>query len=331
MMSNKVEVCLTADIEFKINGAFAYPDRNQPVGADSVFRPANGVSEGLAALLAPLRDYGLPSTMFVETLQRIHFGPGPMREVVSRIEAVPGADIQLHVHPCWLNFRHADWRSRVKQGATHDQMAGRGVDAAAILQEAVDNFVEIVGRRPLALRTGNLSVDMDVYAAQMKLGIPLASSVGFALEPSPDPELHLHGGLARRCGVVEVPVTSFKTWSRREKLLTLEGNSFRQLLWVLDRCHAQQSGPVVILTHASEMAASIGDGMPPRYKALPANQKRWRSLCQYLANNADRFVVRSFSEAWEDWQRSCERPVAAMQASLGAELSHWLSWVGMAR
>ncbi len=329
-MGNTLEVCLTADIEFVINGALSAPDHHRPSGAESVFRVVDGREQGLAALLAPLAEFGLPATMFVETLQRIHFGEDPMRRVVERILATPRTDLQLHVHPCWLNFRSAAWATQVKHKKINDLMAGRGVGALPILEEAVSNFQELVGRKPLALRTGSLSVDMDVYASQARLGVPLASSVGVALQCPAEPELHLFSGLARRHGVVEVPVTTFKNWRGRQKLLTLGGNSFHQIQSVLELCRRQGSGPVVILTHASEMADSPGLVTPPRFRSLPNNQRRWRNLCRYLATNQDRYVVRSFTQAWANWHSAPEQTYDPVRTGFRGAVTEVLRRVALA-
>lgn len=329
-MGNTLEVCLTADIEFVINGALSAPEQHRPSGAESVFRVVDGREQGLAALLAPLVEFGLPATMFVETLQCIHFGQDPMRRVVERIMATPRMDLQLHVHPCWLNFRSADWAAQVKRKKTNDLMAGRGVaNVTPILEEAMSLFQELVGRKPLALRTGSLSVDMDVYAAQARLGVPLASSVGVAVQRPAEPELHLFSGLARRHGVVEVPVTTFKNWRGRPKLLTLAGNSFHQIQTVLELCRGQGSGPLVILTHASEMADSPGLVTPPRFRSLPNNQRRWRNLCRYLATNQDRYAVRSFSQAWASWQAAPEKTFDPVRTGFRGAATELLRHVGL--
>lgn len=297
-----------------------------------MFRVCHGREEGLEPLLEPLKRFGLPATMFVETLQCIYFDVAPMQRVVERIRSVPRMDVQLHVHPCWLNFRHDDWARRLDTEKTHDSMAGRGAELKAIVAEACHYFVRVGGSMPLAMRTGNLSVDLNVYAAQAGVGIPLASSVGLAMQPSTDEELRHYGGLFRHHGVVEVPVTSFRAVGIRggqDKLLTVAGNSLWQLRALLNWAYERQQGPVVILTHASEMADSPGLITPPVFEPLRRNQRRWASLCEYLAVNEERFDVCSFAEAWPRWQDSAQKSMSPYQAGLSAPMSQALAKFGL--
>jgi hypothetical protein len=58
----------------------------------------------------------MQATFFVETVQRHYFRDDPMRAQAARI-AEDGHELQLHVHPCWAVFQHADWPQRV--GCNH--------------------------------------------------------------------------------------------------------------------------------------------------------------------------------------------------------------------
>ena len=331
-MKNPVQVCLTADIEFVINGALTQPERHRPSGEDSVYRLCSGREEGLQPLLEPLQRFGLPATFFVESLQCIYFGLDPMRRVVDRLRRVPQMDLQLHVHPCWLNFREADWPVRVKDHGTHDAMAGRGAELDGIIAEAHNFFYQLTGQQALAMRTGNLSVDLAVYAAQARNGIPLASSIGTALQASPDAVLRQYGGLLRHEGVVEIPVTSFKALGPRgpmDKLLTLAGNSLWQICNLLDWAYETQAGPIVVLTHASEMADSPGLVSPPVFSPLRRNQRRWELLCKHLNGNRDRFNVCSFAQARPQWQQQPARVMNAFDGGIAAPISQMLAKVGV--
>ena len=332
-MKHPVQVCLTADIEFEINGSLAYPDVHRPCGAESVFRMQHDREEGLLPLVEPLQRFGLPATFFIETMQSIHFDFAPMQSVAERLRQIPGMDMQLHLHPCWLNFRGTDWPAGIKQLRTNDMMAGRGDKALAIIEEARDRFREITGQTPLALRTGNLSVDMNVYEAQAKAGIPLASNIGLAMAPSPDVALRQYGGLFCLHGVVEVPVTSFREAGlrgRRNKLLTLTGNSLWQLRRVLQWAYDNQQGPVVILTHVSEMAASPGLVTPPVFTARRNNQRRWALLCEYLSQSSHQYQVCSFMQGWDGWKQATEHRMPAMDAGLAGPASKVLARLGLA-
>jgi hypothetical protein len=334
MSPPRLEVCLTVDIEFDINGALTFPERHRPCGADAVVRPTGTGSTGLDALLEPLVRHGLPITAFVETLQCHHFGLGEMAGVVDRLRATSLVDLQLHLHPCWREFRHPDWPARVKTTPRNDDMARRGAQARTIIDEATGFFRELTGTAPLALRTGGLSVDRDVCRAQLAAGIPLASSVGRAYAPSPDPELRAYAGLLRCEGVTEAPVTSFRARGPRgpyDKLLTVAGNALGQIEQVLQWHRHTGTGPVVLLTHTSELAPVRGLRSPPLFDADRRVQRRWAALCEYLARRDDQFEVVSFAGAWPRWQQRASAVAAPLQGGFAVPLRQLLARAGWVR
>lgn len=333
MKHERLKVLLTADIEFDVNGSLTFPLSHSPAGAESVFRLSEGGAEhGLAPLLAPLRQYDLPATFFIETLQCHHFGLEPMGRVIERLVEHSKIDLQLHVHPCWRYFRDSNWRDSVQKIRRNDSMAGRGAECGEILSEAQAFFGQLTGSKPLALRTGSLSIDHAVYEAQAKLGIPLASSIGIALAPSPAPDLHAYSGLVRVDGVVEIPVTSFDALGLRgtqKKLLTVTGNALSQIVRVLEWHWRHASGPVVVLTHPSEMAPTYELKTPPEFTPAPLIQKRWGRLCQYLSENEDKFEVTSMQQSWGQFKTMPELRHSPYNGGPLPMLSQLLSRIGM--
>ncbi|MBL0355174.1 MAG: hypothetical protein WBB96_11890 [Candidatus Dechloromonas phosphoritropha] len=298
---------MTADIEFDIRGALTYPDRCSPAGFESVQRKVGGRSQGLAPLLRPLSEFGLPATFFVEAMQVAHFGTEPMASVVNELKQYPLFDLQLHAHPCWEYLLAPDWRQTVGQVVKNDSLAGRGVGGATrILSLAADYFRHLTGQSPVAFRPGNLRIDGDLLRAQAAVGLPLSSSGGKAYFVPEDPSLSLWSGVARQDSVTEIPVTSYQVgvpWKNLAKLLTVTGTPLSTMIRILEHAAKHNQGPVVFLTHASEMAkdaASIFE--PPRYVPLRTNQERWRELCCYLHENAARFRVLPFGPSVAFWQ-----------------------------
>lgn len=307
MPSQPLPVCLTADIEFEIRGALTYPDRCSPAGFESVQRENGGRSQGLASLLAPLSEFGLPATFFVEAMQVAHFGTEPMARVVKELKQYPLIDLQLHAHPCWEYLRAPDWRQTVGQVTKNDSMSGRGMAGAArILSLARDYFRQLTGQYPVAFRAGSLRIDGDLLRAQATVGLPLSSSGGKAYFGPEDPALSLWSGVARLDSVTELPVTSYKVGvpgKNLAKILTVTGTPLSTMIRILEHAAKHNQGPVVFLTHASEMAedaASIFE--PPHYLPLRANQERWRELCRYLHENEARFRVLPFGPSIAFWQ-----------------------------
>jgi hypothetical protein len=72
---------------------------------------------------------------------------------------------------------------------------------------------------------------------------------------------------------------------------------------ILEHAWRRSAGPIVFLTHASEMAVDTTDVYsPPSYSAHRENQRRWSSLCEFLDRNRDRFTVMSMGGARDYWE-----------------------------
>src|SRR5258708_11623478 len=108
----RTEICITVDTEFSIAGALTDPVRYQPVSDPPVYGRVGGQEHGLGFLLDCLQRHGLTATFFVECLNAAYFGDAPMGGVVERLLAA-GQDVQMHLHPEWLDFRDPRWRDTV--------------------------------------------------------------------------------------------------------------------------------------------------------------------------------------------------------------------------
>lgn len=332
-MLTPLPVCLTADIEFEIRGGLTYPDRCTPVGVDSVFRPHQGINQGLDKLLEPLAHHALPATFFIETLQCLHFGVEPMRRVIDQLKIHGNIDIQLHAHPCWSYLANDDWRQTVGQIKKNDSMSGRGVTGAKeILKTAIDQFQQLTGQAPVAFRSGSLKIDADLIQAQAESGISISSCVGRAYFNPQEPQLSLWAGTARFGPLTEVPVTSYQLGigsMLRPKLLTITGTPFPTMKRLLENSWQHGVGPIVFLTHASEMAADTTDiYTPPSYSAHAENQQRWSNLCEFLDRNRDRFQVLPLGSALDYWTTLEPASHAPYRGGLrdlaSATLSRWM-------
>lgn len=319
-MLPKLDVCITADIEFSINGAFKYPDSRRPAGAHSVTRIANGKSQGLGFILSTLETYGFYGTFFTEVLNIHYFGYSDIQSVVDQIQA-KNQDIQLHLHPCWCYFKAANWVEMLKYNPPDDSMAGLPLnEVQGIIQEGVDIFKKLTGHSPLAMRTGGFRVDRNIYIAMKNVGIFLSSNIGSAYFCPSDKELHLFGGLACIEEVTEVPVLSYQLYKignkTQNKLLTITGSSWSEIKSLLLSAWQQQAGPVIILTHAHEFSTEQGAMSVTEYSPHPANQNRFKKLCKFLRENNNLFEVVTFSQRTEEWKKKAPIQVNLLKTPL---------------
>ena len=288
----KTKVFLTIDTEFSIGGAFQAPQTVQPIGAQNVMCKVGKKSEGLDYLLDTFAAHELRATFFVEALQTAYFGDAPMGEIVQRIGAA-GHDLQLHLHPVWTYFDHPQWQQRLVQVQPNDDLHGRSVEQLVQwMQRGIDSFGRWGLPAPVALRTGNLMVDRNVYRAMAQVGLRVASNIARAVFEPAEPQLRFNAGIHRIEGVVELPVLTYadlKIGARtHRKVLTITGSSIGEARCLLDRAHAGSALSVVLLTHSHEFVK--GD-MRATLRPDRVNQRRLDAVCRYLHDNADRFEV----------------------------------------
>lgn len=292
-------VCITIDTEFSIAGAFADASR-RPVSDPMVWCEVGGRSQGLGFMLECFERARIPATFFVEALHRAYFQDDPMRPIVQRIRAA-GHDIQLHEHPCWSVYEHADWRERVRAKPNQDDFFGRDEDdSLRLIEQGIAVFADWGLPRPTVFRSGSLQHDDRLYRAIARSGMPYSSNVGVAIFDSGDPQYRLYAGSHERHGVIEFPVLTFCDWRvgarRHMKSLTIAGTSFAEMRTLLEQAHAARIEQVVILTHPFEYVQSR-DADLGHARAHGVNQGRLSALCAFLDGNRDRFLPSSLADA----------------------------------
>ena len=224
-----------------------------------------------------------------------------MAAVVDRIKAA-GQDIQLHVHPVWLNFVNGELPGNFPR---NDDCCGRSFeDLQRIFQLCIEVFQRWVGRKPLAIRTGSLRTDENVYRVMHALDIPLSSNVALGVFQPSEPGLRHHSGRHRIHGVMEVPVFSYQDMHivGRKHLKSLQITScswpeMRHLLWKARRAGVEN---IVILTHPSEFIKATDF----RYTTLTrnrVNQERLRRLCGFIQQHPQDFASADFSTRHAQW------------------------------
>ena len=293
----KLRVFLTIDTEFSIGGAFKAPQTVQPIDAQNLWCYVNGRSEGLGHVLDTFAAHGVRATFFVEALQAAYFGDLPMGEVAQHI-ADAGHDLQLHLHPAWTYFDDPQWQQRLALVQPNDDLHGCDVDQlVAWMQRGIATFSRWGLPEPVALRTGNLMVDRNVYRAMAQVGLKVASNIARAVFEPDEAALRLNAGIHHIEGIVELPVLTYADLKlgahTHRKALTITGSSQAEARCLLDRAHAVGAPSVVLLTHCHEFVKGDMRGAlaPDRI-----NQRRLDDICRYLRDNADRFDVTTMDQ-----------------------------------
>jgi hypothetical protein len=287
----KTKVVLTVDTEPSVAGAFIRGGSHTPLLREPIIGAVNGESQGLGFILKTLGQHGLTATFFVETVHTHYFSDNAMGEYVEMLLRA-GQDVQLHLHPCWLSFKRsrADWPAIVTDDC-HLLPAERLVE---LIEEGAGKIAAWSGTRPTAMRTGNFSTGLSVFAAMRAAGLRHASNVCLAIQRPAEPQLALEGGSGEFSGIRELPVTCFRDAGPvgRGRLRAMAVTALRaeEQIALLNAAHASGNEVVVILTHPFEFIKRRDF----RYSDLRRNritQKRLSDLCSFLFGNSDRFEV----------------------------------------
>ncbi len=295
------QICISIDTEFSIAGHFESPDTCMPVSDPMVYGEVNGKEEALGFILDTLERHHISATFFVECANYFYFGDAPMAAVVDRIKAA-GQDIQLHVHPVWLNFVNGELAGNFPR---NDYCSERSfADLQRIFELCIEVFERWTGKKPLAIRTGSLRTDANVYRVMRALNIPLSSNIALGVFQPREPELLHHSGRHRIHGVMELPVFTYQDMRlpgrRHQKSLQITSCSWpemRYLLWKARRAGVEN---IVILTHPSEFIKKTDF----RYTTLTrnrVNQQRLVRLCRFIQRHPDDFTSADFSTQQEHW------------------------------
>jgi hypothetical protein len=308
------QICISIDTEFTIAGHFERPETYLPVAEPAVYGTVDGKDEALGFLLETFERHNVAATFFVECANYCYFGDEPMQTVVKRLQAA-GQDVQLHIHPVWLSF-NKDPDTGIFP--PHDDCVGRSYDE---LHRAFSHCVGIyqrwVGRKPLAIRTGSLRADENVYRVMSDLGIPMSSNVAMGLYQPREPQLHHNSGRHLIQGVMELPVFTYrdiniagKSHQKSLQITSCSWPEMKHLLWKARRMGVEN---IVLLTHPFEYIKKTDF----QYKKLirnRVNQQRLQRLCEFITQHHQDFESADFSSQHQNWvaseldQKSIEMP-----------------------
>ncbi len=278
-----------------------------------IYGPTKQGNCALPLTFEVLNDYGLAGSFFVESLFALHFGLEPLQEVVSLVKE-SGHESQLQIQPEWVNESKTQLFDEDLPHST--SMCDFTLEQQTTL---IDIGLDLFKRTGLeginAFRAGNYGFNRDTLKALYANGIGIDSSynklsqLGIA-DVLPEQLLLQPTELE---GVVIYPVTVFGDSNHQNlRCLELTTCSYREFESVLFQAVEDEWDSVVIV------ADSFGLMTPGQERLDPIVFKRFKSLCQLLADHADVFNVRGFSEM---------QPHAATQQPgipVSGQLNHYL-------
>lgn len=288
-------VCLTVDTETSIGGAFARPYL-RPVGSKQrIYGQIGDKQYGIPLLMDIADRYGLRLTFFLEVLNKYFFGPGEVQQVCADILS-QGHDVQLHVHPNYLNFQLDQYIPPRFSDLIGSYELEKQLE---IIAEAKEFLTQIKGSPPLAFRAGCYGADLNTLQALCSLGFLIDSSYNQSFLPDscllPDWQLNT---VSRQQGIFELPITNFveRSGLRAARLMPLDLNAvgFEELRFILQN-HGADLGLVTIILHSFSFVRAFDaqyQRVRPRFEVI----RRFKRLCAFLAEHANRFKVVTMAE-----------------------------------
>ena len=290
----KMNIFLTVDTEHSIGGAFSNP-RLKPVNSMKRIFGRIGKKEYGIPLMMDIADrFGLKMVFFLEVLNRYFFGESESKQVCQYI-LHRGHDVQVHVHPNYLNFT-CEHPGRL---AFSDFMSAYPpARQIALLTEARDLLIRYGAPVPTAFRAGCFGAGQTTLAALKQAGFLFDSSFNRAYcgITCSILDAHINDAVSME-DIWEFPVTNFieqsHIRSRRFMPLDINGVSYREIEHVLLQSLEKGPSNITIILHSFSFIKAF-DVQYRRVKPRWTVIRRFEKLCRFLAENSSRFNVRTF-------------------------------------
>ncbi|MCB1773560.1 MAG: polysaccharide deacetylase family protein [Gammaproteobacteria bacterium] len=257
-----------------------------------VYGPTPRGDFALPATLSILREYGLPAVFFVEPLFSARFGIEPLREMVGLIVDA-GQEVQLHLHTEWLDEVDVPGLPRVGQKIPAMAQLDEH-DQAAVIAWGLARLAEAGAPAVNAFRAGSYGANQATLNALRQNGIFLDSSYNLGADVGVADMMPGERLVQPRVvdGLCIYPVSVLRLERQGAyRIAQVTALSFREMVAYLEQALADGWDSVVIVTHNFEMLS------PDKQHVDRFVERRFRQLCQYLAQHSDRYRVRGFADA----------------------------------
>lgn len=283
-----LDVYYTIDVEVWCDGW----ERIDEKFSDAFQRYIYGVSGsfGLPYQLDVLNAHGLKSVCFVEPLFAGRFGIAPLEEVVGLIASM-GHEVQLHMHPEWVDEARQPLLPNVRGKRQH--LRYYSLDEQSSLVSTGIEWLQRAGAdRPTAFRAGSFAFNADTLSALEAHRILVDSSYNASMfGPSSGVcpgQLLAWPQMIQ--DVLEMPMTVYADGRglRHAQLTACSSAELEHLLW---QALEQQRPAFLILSHNFEL---LDRDLSKVDKVVV---KRLHRLCEFLQRNSDCFNVRGMRDS----------------------------------
>jgi hypothetical protein len=288
----QVQVFITVDTELwpRVAGWNA-SDLHHTLRRDVFGATAEG-EFGIEYQMDVLESYGLKGVFLVEALFASAVGIEPLAVIVAAIQT-RGHEVQLHLHPEWLEWMPRPLFPRRSRCNMHQFTLGEQVE---LLSESLANLRKAGAQDVCAFRAGNYGASVATLAGLEAVGIEFDTSYNHCyldttcamdeLSPMSQPS---------KVGAVwEVPVSFFSDYPGHYRHAQLCACSFGEMKDALSHAYEAQWPTFVIVSHSFELLKNSRKGIPigPDHVVI----RRFQKLCRFLADHRDNFATCGFAD-----------------------------------
>lgn len=280
-----MNVYLTFDIEVWCSSWKELSTSFQDSYSRNVYGRSQQGDYALPKLLEILGKNKLHGVFFVEPLFSARFGLEYLRTIVKMIQDA-GHEIQLHVHSEWVDEISPPPLPNINSKRQHLYYYTLQ-EQTQLIAYSIDLLHQAGVPQVTAFRAGSFAANVDTIAALQHNNILIDSSfnMGVAVSGSDLRKQRNFYTPFEMNGVSCYPMSVFIDGMGRHRHAQLGACSFLEIKQALSNAHRLGFNDFVILSHNFEML-KVDKHEPDRIVA-----HRFEKLCQYLAENPDRYTV----------------------------------------
>lgn len=286
-MKDKLKVFITIDTEV---WEF-YENINDNINS-GLWGITNTGEYGLKFQLEKFREYNLKATFFLEPFFSYHSGTEPLLEAITQIRSF-NQELGLHVHTEWLqginelDFKVNEIYNNIGEFELKEQ--------EAILKDGLKLLQMCGGGEIDCFRAGNYGADNNTLKALHNIGIRYDTSYNHSYLGSPcNIEKSTKTSPYTAEKTTEYPITQFFDYPNHYRHLQLSACSFSEIKDVLLSNWANEQYCCVLVMHSFEWIKRVKD--KNIHVLDPICLKRFEDVCQFLAENTDKFKTSSYAE-----------------------------------
>lgn len=296
----RINVFITVDTETSIGGAFG--DRNlKPVGNEKrIWGKIENRSFGIPLMMDIAETYDIRLTFFVEVLNKYYFGEEETKKVCEYI-LNRGHDVQLHLHPNYLNFTLNNPLEKTYSDLIGTYSLEKQIE---LIKEGIEILIQTGVPRPIAFRAGCFGANEETLRALKAVGFLIDSSYNRTYIG--DTCLLKDNGindLVHLQGIWEFPITNFIETSRirpkRFKPMDINGANFQEMKFTLNQVRTKGPYHITIILHSFSFIQPYDvqyKVMKPRWQVI----RQFEKLCYFLKEESEAFEVKNFGSLDRD-------------------------------